>query len=266
VTVFIPDPPGANTSFQHPGVSTYIDFGGSDNLVTYYTPRFWGFQLGVSYAPTLALNGDGKNFPVEADTETEYHNGFAVGLNFVEDFNGFGVAISGGWRYASVDDTRGDAPAGESADDYQAVSVGLQLSYAGFTVGGSYANEFAGMASCDTSSCATTTTFVPTGPGTNTAVVTPGGIQTSTEGYAWDVGVTYNLGPWTFGVTYFEGHVEDRIDDPDDDEMWAIQGGLYYALGPGITLGAGVMYADWTTEEGVQTTGVAAAAGLGFSF
>jgi predicted porin len=237
-TVFIPDPPGANTSFQHPGVSTYIDWGSDENVITYYTPRFYGFQLGLTYAPSLVGNGDGKNFPVEADTETEYNNGFAVGMNFVEDFNGFGVAASVGWRFAVASDAISDA----GFDDYQAISAGLQLSYAGFTVGGSYANEYDGQISL-------------AGPDT-----------TSTEGQSWDAGVTYNLGPWTFGVTYFQGEVDDLVTDPDDDKMWSIAGGLYYALGPGITVGAGIMYTDWDTEEGFSTTGIAGAAGLGFSF
>jgi predicted porin len=236
VTVFIENNPDSNTSFQHPGVSTYIDWGGDENVITYYTPRIWGFQLGLTYAPSVTGGGDGKNFPVEADTETEYNNGFAVGLNYVEDFNGFGVAVAGGWRYAHAS----EAVSSLGFDDYQALSVGLQLSYAGFTVGGSYANEYEGM-------------------------ITGGG-TTSTEGQSWDVGATYNLGPWTFGVTYFQGEVEDDVTDPDDDEMWAVQGGLYYALGPGITIGAGVMYAEWDAETGFSNTGVTGAAGLGFSF
>jgi outer membrane protein OmpU len=239
VTVFIPANPDSSTAFQHPGVSTYIDWGSDENVITYYTPRFFGFQLGLTYAPSLVGNGDGKNFPVEADTETEYNNGFAVGLNFVEDFNGFGVAASVGWRYAQASDFISDA----GFDDYQAISAGLQLSYAGFTVGGSYANEYDGMITGDAIDG-----FV------------------STEGQSWDAGATYNLGPWTFGITYFQGEVENEVADNDQDKLWAIQGGLYYALGPGITVGAGVMYGDWDAETGFSNTGIAGAAGLGFSF
>jgi predicted porin len=238
ITVFIPANPDSSTAFQHPAVSTYIDWGSDENVITYYTPRFYGFQLGMTYAPTLAGNGDGKNFPVEADTETEYNNGFAVGLNYVEDFNGFGVAVAVGWRYAQASDFISDL----GFDDYQAISAGAQFSYAGFTIGGSYANEYDGMVSSD-------------------------GVDSfTTEGQSWDVGATYNLGPWTFGLTYFQGETEDFVGDPDDDELWSIQGGLYYALGPGITLGAGVMYADWDAESGFSNSGVAGAVGLGFSF
>ena len=249
VTVFIP-----NTGLGMSGVnrsplgSTYLDYGNDDNTLTYYTPRFYGFQVGLSYTPSVTGNGDGKNFPVEADVETEYSNGFAVGVNYVEDFNGFGVAISGGYRFAQVDDTRHDPPAGTAADDYQSVSAGINLSYAGFTIGGSYANEMEGKQNCGSnSSC-------------------PVGIVNSTEGYAWDVGVSYEMGPWAFGVTYFHGQDEGQIAVKSDDELDAVQGGVSYALGPGISARAGVMWGQWSPEQGDDQSGIAGAAGLSFSF
>ena len=241
-TVFVPNTGlGIGGLFRAPGGSTYLDWNNDDNILTYYTPRFYGFQLGVSYAPTLTGNGDGKDFPVEADTVTEYHNGFAVGINYVEDFNGFGVAISGGYRRASIDDTR----ASYGFDDYQAWSVGANFSYAGFTVGGSYAKEPDGKVSLGKTPLATTTT---------------------TTGQAWDVGVSYSTGPWGIGVTYFHGETEGSVTDPDDDEMQAISGGISYALGPGINLRAGIMWVDWENEAGLEQTGIAGAAGLNFSF
>lgn len=249
VTVFIPVPANifGGGLFRSPGGSTYLDYGNDDNGITYYTPRFWGFQVGLTYTPSVTGNGDGKNFPVEADTETEYNNGFAVGVNYVEDFNGFGVAISGGYRYATVADVRNDPPVGTGADDYQAVSTGINLSYAGFTIGGSYANEMEGKQACATVGCA-------------------GGITTSSEGFAWDAGVSYEFGPWAFGVTYFHGEDEGLLADPDQDELDSVTGGLSYALGPGITARAGVMWADWKPENGDSQSGIAGAVGLSFSF
>ena len=245
VTVFIPANPDSSTAFEHPAVSTFIDFGGSDNMVSYFTPRFWGFQLGLTYAPSLVGNGDGKNFPVEADTETEYSNGFAVGLNYVEDFNGFGVAVAAGWRYAQASDQISDA----GYDDYQAISVGVQLSYAGFTVGGSYANEYEGMVL-----------------GTDDDEDGEFDSFTSTEGQSWDVGVTYGLGPWTVGLTYFKGETEDDVADSGDDTMQAVQGGVNYALGPGISLSGGLMWAQWDTEADFENKGIAGAVGITFEF
>ncbi len=234
VTVFIPTPAGMSGLFRHPGSSTYLDWGNDENVLTYYTPRFSGFQLGVTYAPSIVGNGDGKNYPVEADLNTEYNNGFAVGANFVEDFNGFGVAISGGYRYASVPD---DISA--TFDDYQAVTFGANFSYAGFTVGGSYANEIDGYVA---------------------------GVDASSEGVAWDVGVSYSTGPWSFGVTYLNGKSEGELSDSEQDEMQAVSGGISYAIGPGITARAGVMWGEWSPESADEQSGVAGALGLTFNF
>ena len=236
VSTFIPLPAGVDAGNRSPGLSTYLDFGNDENVVTYYTPRFSGFQLGVTYAPTVIGNGDGKNFPVEADTETEYHNGFAVGVNFVEDFNGFGVAASAGYRRATVDDTR-DAL---GAEDYQAISFGLNLSYAGFTIGGSYANEMDGKASA--------------------------GNTVQQKGYAWDVGVSYAMGPWSVGATYFHGEIEGDLAISAEDEMDAINVGVAYQVGPGISAQGGVMWGEWDTEEGENQSGVVGYAGLRFNF
>jgi outer membrane protein OmpU len=234
VTSFVPAPAGSATAFRTPALSTYIDFGNDENVITYFTPRFAGFQIGVTYAPSVVGNGDGKNFPVEADTETEYSNGFAVGANFVEDFNGFGVSIAGGYRRASVDDTREAA----GFDDYQAVSAGINLSYAGFTIGGSYANEFEGFARA-------------------------GG---SSEGVAWDVGISYAAGPWSTSVTYFSGEVESDTTISADDEMESVVGAVAYQVGPGINASVSVLWAEWRPETGGSQSGVVGAVGLQFSF
>jgi predicted porin len=236
VTVFIPPNPDSTVVFEHPNVGTLIDIQGDNNVITYYTPRLWGFQLGLTYTPSPVGNGDGKNFPVEADTETEYHNGFSVGLNYVEDFNGFGVAVSGGWLFAQVDEARKDF----GANDYGAYVVGVNLSYAGFTFGGSYANEYDGVVDAD--------------------------LTFTTEGQSYDVGATYAYGPWTFGVTYLHGTADGEFDDPDKDKMQAIQGGFFYELGPGIRASGGVMWGQWDTESGFTNSGVAGALGLVFEF
>jgi outer membrane protein OmpU len=58
VTVFIPQPAGMIGTFRGTLGSTYLDFGNDENVITYYTPRFSGFQLGVTYAPSVVAHGD----------------------------------------------------------------------------------------------------------------------------------------------------------------------------------------------------------------
>lgn len=255
VTVFIPPNADSAVGFRTPSVSTYLDYGNDENQITYYTPRFSGFQLGLSYAPTVIGNGEGKNFPVEADNNTEYNNGFAAGANFVDDFDGIGVAISVGYTRAQAPDTLTDL----GADDYQGFNVGANISYAGVTIGGAYANAFDGQASS-----------VVTGAG-STALVT-------SEGQSFDVGIAYSAGPWTVGAEYFQGQVEGFVPGTgatradgvvgagNEDKLYAATGGVTYALGPGITARGGVMYGRWSAESGAANTGVIGAAGLSFRF
>ena len=70
ITSFVPPPPGSTTGFRTPVLSTYVDLANDDHQIEYFTPRFSGFQLGVSYVPAATVNGEGKNFPVQADKET----------------------------------------------------------------------------------------------------------------------------------------------------------------------------------------------------
>ncbi len=260
VTVFIPPNPDSAVGFRTPSVSTYLDYGNDENQITYYTPRFSGFQLGLSYAPTVAGNGEGQNFPVEAERNSQYWNGFAAGANFVDDFDGIGVAISVGYTRAEApDDLRS-----LGVDDYQGFNVGANFSYAGVTIGGAYANAFDGQASSFTDSNGATQVF-------------------TSEGNSWDVGIAYSAGPWTVGAEYFQGEVEGIVNSGsgaggtnaagsgvrgagNDDRLYAATGGLTYALGPGITARGGIMYGRWAAESGAVNTGVIGAAGLSFRF
>ena len=84
VTSFIPAPADQTTGFRTPALSTYVDLANDDHALTYYSPRFSGFQIAASYVPAATVNGEGKNFPVYADEDSEMHDLFSVGANFVE--------------------------------------------------------------------------------------------------------------------------------------------------------------------------------------
>ena len=63
--------------FRTPRISTYLDWNNDENVITYFSPRFAGFQIGATYAPTVSGSGDGANFPVYANKDTEFHNGIS---------------------------------------------------------------------------------------------------------------------------------------------------------------------------------------------
>jgi len=248
VTTFVPDD-GAITGgggFRTPRLSTYLDWNNDENIITYFTPRFAGFQLGVTYAPAVTGSGDGANFPVQANEDTEFNNGFAVGANYVETLGSVDLAVSGGFRYANAPDNDGEGGNLANKDnDLKQYSMGVNVGVAGFTVGGSVGKETSGR---------------------------------STDGIGWDAGVSYGTGPWAVGLTYFQSEVNGRQDiDPaadaetfvkadDEDEVQAIEAGVSYAVGPGITASLSVMYVDWEGGNDKDADGAMGIVGLKYNF
>jgi predicted porin len=294
VTSFVPAPAGATAGFRTPSLSTYVDIGNDENTVTYFTPRMFGFQVGLSYQPALVFTGDGKDFPIYADEDTEYNNGVSVGVNFVDSFGGVDVAVAAGYRHADgpndnivaltsqgVAGTNNDGTVQTfSRSDLEQISFGANIGFAGFTLGGSYANETSGRVTPTTGSLGTLnipgsagvigafTTLLPS-PFTSVSLVDASTVVTganSTEGHSWDVGVSYSTGPWAFGVAYFHGEAEGSLTVPGQNEMYAIRGAVEYAVGPGITASLSGMYADWDTEINTSNDGFAGIFGVNFGF
>ena len=176
--------------------------------------------------PAATINGEGKNFPVQADKETENHNLFAVGANFVESFGEVDVAVAGGYRRAEAADAGGQ-------DDPEQYSAGLNIGFAGFTVGGSFAYEDS---------------------------------DRVTDGWGADVGVSYSTGPWSVGVTGFHSEVDGAPGNGGEDELDSIEGGVSYAIGPGITGSFSVMYAKWEPANGEDADGIGGILGLKIGF
>ncbi len=238
VTAFIPSP--GDLSFRTPGLSTFIDIGNDENRLTYFTPRVFGFQFGASYTPTIVNSGDGSNNPANEDTQDR--NGVAFGANFVRSFNGFDVALSGGFQWAERgDDTSGGD--GQPGDTRYMYSTGLNVSYAGFTIGGSGAVE------------------------------TGGG---NSAGRAFDAGVSYQTGPWTFNIYYFNSLVDGASSRNASLESGKVA--AQYALAPGVRLTGTVLYAEVegtsdldgdgtrTADEFGKRDGIVGIVGINFSF
>ena len=102
---------------------------------------------------------------------------FDVGANYVQSFGDFNVAASVRWGTGS-NTLSANAPVG-APDTPTVFGAGLNLGYAGFTIGGSWAesNEHNGG---------------------------------QDDGNAYDIGASYATGPWTFSLTYFHGENEEE--------------------------------------------------------
>lgn len=119
---------GTAGTFRGPFGSTYVEAARTNDIfrVSYFSPRFSGFQFGASYAPA-----DQQDTAGSYDRDAVLHDFVAVGANFVESFNGVDVAVAGGYSQIS---------GGTGAADPVSWSVGVNLGSAGFTVGASYAH------------------------------------------------------------------------------------------------------------------------------
>ncbi len=159
---------GSN-QFRAPGRSSFVEVDGNlvndSQRITYFTPRFSGFQLGVSYA----RDADQDTF-APVDLDNNLGNIFDIGVNYVNSFGGFDVAVSG--RYGTAEAPSNAANNGDP-DTY---AVGINLGFSGVTLGGSYANEEGGLIAND--------------------------------GDYFDVGVSYSTGPWAASATYANSDVD----------------------------------------------------------
>ncbi|MFZ1413351.1 MAG: porin [Defluviicoccus sp.] len=192
---------------------------------TYISPRFAGFQIGVSYIPNFESGGDNNNSVNRVNSVTGPGtngtiNGFAGGINYKEKIGTVGVEASLAGLYGNT------APAAGSNDLF-AGSVGLLLSFSGFEVGGSYTH-----AQGDKS----------TGPVANIE---------SYDGNSYDVGVAYTTGPYKVGLAYQRGVSEGVRDNSGEQRADYLVLSGTYTLGPGVRVIGGVYAADLDGEDGV---------------
>ncbi len=136
LTFFVPFPGGRRAAdvFRRTLATTFPENEGNNdsNRFTCFSPRFSGFQAGVSCAR------DGRqDSNAQVDEDAEPSNIFNVGANYANAFGDFDIAVSG--RYGSA-----TAP-GSNPDIW---SAGLNPGFAGFKVGGS--SSYAGQNDAET--------------------------------------------------------------------------------------------------------------------
>lgn len=241
--------PGLDT----PMGTTNLRIGDNDSgKFTYLTPRFAGFQGGISYIPIMRNGGDDDNSAYFADPaanfggtaqlagggRNRYKNGWSGGLNYTEKFGDIGVQLSGGVMWFD----RGQVtPAGAtntgSGSDLFVYNTGAQFSLGGFSFGGAFLRSPNKATNVNGSGIATQATGV------------------SAAGTAWNVGAAYEFGPYKVGLGYQYGDNNGFINGVAADKQGpqlqqAIISGTY-TMGPGIRLvGGGFAYKGTTQRPG----------------
>jgi hypothetical protein len=217
--------------------TTNLRFNDNDSgKFTYISPRFAGFQIGASYIPQLEPGGGDNNSSVykirgsavAVDGLNNFdtgRDGVAAGLNFSENFGGFGVQASVGWMGAET-----------SGNDLSAGNAGLQVSYAGFSLGGAVNKAFSGSQAV--------------------AAGNNGSETAEFDSSSWIAGAAYEVGPYKVGISYMRGVADgfSNINKQARLDQANISG--TYTLGPGIRLVGGFFAYDLDAQEPCKRTSV----------
>ncbi len=217
VSTFIPPQSGSTFSFRTTAVSTVIDLTNDNQKITYFTPRFNGFQFTVSWTPDANSTGGESPFDL-ANKNTSYTNAFDFGLSYSGEFNGAGVEVQAGIATANAPNYASN----NGFDDFLSYNGGISVSFQGFTVAGSFARIDEGRAlGCTASGC-----------------------TASTQGTSYSAGIGYSTGPWGFSATYFNGKSEATLANASDAENEFFSVAASYTLGPGIRTSLTVLNAS----------------------
>lgn len=187
----------------------HADFSDTDRL-TYLTPKWNGFQAGVSYAPEAGQNAVGNNIAGMAadDDLNDFKDLWEVAARWDGEFEGFTVSIGAG--YSDSEEELG-APAPAFADGLRSWNTGVNVSYGDFSAGGSYKET--------------------------RSRVSAGGLIVDADYDTWAAGLGWDSGPYHLGASYvdMEGTNDFSIFTFDAHRL-TVGGG--YAYGDGATLRA----------------------------
>ena len=216
-TYWVSNPSGNNAL-------TTIDVAGSGDheKVIYISPKLGGaFQVGASYTPASDAE-DGKG--PSSKTVNTYNIWEATAL-IDTTIAGVGVRTSASYQHGS-DDT--------GFDNIASASAGLNLSYAGFTLGGGYGR-----------------TISSNRAGTANNLV---------NGWAYNVGISYVTGPYGVSLGMHHGVSSGDPNDAGAQEKFdTAELGFSYKLSDGVDLKSGVSYVRF--EEDVELTATSGAVG-----
>jgi predicted porin len=223
-TYMFEDPGNPGQIYAPNGLLLRTDLIASDDSskLIYMTPRFFGVQAGISYAPELAKNYAGfvTRQRSQIDQQSEI---WEAAVNYSQSFSNVDLAAYFGYVSGSA-----EARSTPLTDDLEEWGFGLQAKYAGFSLGGSYRN----------------TNIV--GGGFLTASSLGGGaVLRGRDTSIWAVGAKYETGPWAFGLNYIRG-VAELATAGEKQRGQAYQAAASYEVGPGIVVVLG--YQHWEFE------------------
>ncbi len=211
-------------------------FRDTDRL-TYLTPKWNGFQAGLSYAPKQGQQAVNEAFAgmTTDDDSTDYEDLWEVAARWDGEFEGFGISIGAGYSTADAENGSAFVAGTFGSDDITAWDAGATVSWNDFSLGVAYRN------------------FTDTG-GASVAAGADEEIETWVVGAAWDNG-PYHLGAsWlntdidaaAFGIS--GGAAGENI----EVDRFTVGGG--YTYGPGMTFRGAVAFGSADEDIGLTNT------------
>jgi len=193
------------------GGSAGVGAAGCDSQrVTYFTPRFAGFQVGASFTPNTGRE-DANNFDDKRAART---NSVHASVNYMNNFSGLQLNASAGMSsLKKVDNAAANTAAGNDVVDY---ALGLQVGMSGFMVGASYRNVDADRA--------------------------------VENGNGFSVGATYTTGPLSVGLSYLKSETDGLAANTAKDKMSQVLFSANYQIGPGVDLIGSIFNIKWEDE------------------
>lgn len=180
---------------------------GQDNAfrITYFTPQFSGFQLGVSFAP------DGRDS--SGDVYGQREEMYDVALRYAGEFGA--IRVAAGATYGTGENSVDPA----ANPEYQGFSV--NFGYEGFNLGGSF-------------------------------IETQGSSRTQADGAAYEIGGSYESGPWVFSASYLHGNNTDNEHTGfgPRERFDAVKLAGSYELKKGVRVSAFGAYVDFDEDVG----------------
>lgn len=198
----------------------HADFRGAQR-VTYLTPKFSGFQGGISYAAENADNaaaaGVGAIGAPAVAVADSFKNLVEAGLRWDGEFEGFGLSAGAGYSTAEVD------TAGVLDGDLNTWNAGLNVAFSGFSVGAAYLQSEQDLAA--------------------------GG---SADSDTWVVGAAWDNGPYHVGATYLNADLEGAAFTTGTGEAERYTVGAGYTYGPGMSFRGTVAMGDTDLGAGEE--------------
>ena len=229
-------------AFRRPLGSANTDAANDDQGIHYYSPRFNGFQVALSYRPaasTITGGGSGGENIGAIDTNNSYTDAIDGAVHYTGDMGGVDVTALIGFATAA-------APGSANVSDYEQVGGGFRISSQGFRVGGMVSDVSNGF-------CVDMDTADMDTGRVNAVCSDPE--DRSSAGTAFTFGASYSSGPWAVSAQVHSGEVEDSIGIAGSSELdvWSV--GASYTLGPGLRLITSYQNAELSNEDGIAGNG-----------